>query len=114
MMSSQTINYNDSADNYGLIIHTTVGVQYDVPWQKVHELLIKAAKITKGVIADKEPFVLEQGFEDLYPKYQINAYIKDVTSYSTINSDLHANIQVVFNEAKVNLQTPFVVSQEKG
>ena len=113
MMSSQTINYNDSADNYGLIIHTTVGVQYDVPWQKVHELLIKAAKMTDGVIADKEPFVLEQGFKDLYPNYQINAYIKDVTSYSRINSDLHANIQVVFNEAKVNLQTPFVVSQEK-
>jgi len=113
MMSSQTVNYNDSADNYGLIIHTTVGVQYNVPWQQVHELLIKAAKMTEGVIADKEPFVLEQGFTDLYPNYQINAYIKDISSYSRINSDLHSNIQIVFNEAKVNLETPFVVSQEK-
>ncbi len=113
MMSSQTINYNESADNYGLIIHTTVGIQYDVPWQQVHELLIKAAKMTNGVITEKEPFILEQGFTDLYPNYQVNAYIKDISSYSRINSDLHANIQSVFNEAKINLQTPFVVTQEK-
>ncbi len=113
MMSSQTINYNTSADNYGLIIHTIVGIQYDVPWQKVHELLIKAAKMTEGVIEEKEPFVLEQGFKDLYPNYQINAYIKDITAYSRIYSDLHSNIQSVFSEAGINMQTPFVVSQEE-
>ncbi|MDR1730167.1 MAG: mechanosensitive ion channel family protein [Prevotellaceae bacterium] len=113
MLSSQTINYNTSADNYGLIIHTVVGVQYNTPWQKIHELLIKAAKMTDGVLTEKEPFVLELGFENLYPQYQINAYIKDITAYQKINSDLHSNIQTVFNEAGVNLQTPFVVSQEE-
>ncbi len=113
-MSSQTLNYNTSADNFGLIIHVTVGVQYNEPWQKVHELLIKAAKMTEGVLTDKEPFVLELGFENFSPQYQINAYIKDVTAYQKINSNLHSNIQVVFNEAGVDLQTPFVVSQEKA
>jgi len=111
MLSSHTTNYTASADNYGLIIHTSIGVGYNIPNTRVHELLIKAAKMTKGVLSDREPFVLDKKFEDLYQQYEINAYIMDVNEISRIYSDLHYNIQNVFIEAEIELQVPFVVSQ---
>ena len=40
IMSSHTTNYSVSARQYGLIIHSTVTIGYDVPWRQVHQLLI--------------------------------------------------------------------------
>jgi len=114
MLSSHTTNYTASADSYGLIIHTSIGVDYDVPNTKVHELLIKAARITEGILSDREPFVLDKKFEDLYQEYEINAYITDVKSISRIYSQLHHNIQNIFIEAGVDLKVPFVVSQNEN
>ena len=114
ILSSHTTNYTVSAKNYGLILHTSIGVGYEVPNNRVHELLIKAAKKTDGVLSDHEPFVLDKKFEDLYQLYEINAYIKDANSISRIYSDLHHNIQNVFIEAGIELRVPFVVSQVEG
>jgi len=114
VLSSHTTNYTASADNYGLIIHTSIGVGYDVPNERVHELLIKAARMTKGVLRDRDPFVLDKKFEDLYQLYEINAYIKDANAISRISSDLHHTIQNVFIEAGIELQVPFVVSQTES
>jgi small-conductance mechanosensitive channel len=111
MLSSHTTNYTASADNYGLIIHVKIGVGYSVPNTRVHELLIKAARMTEGVLNDREPFVLDKKFENLSQEYEINAYITEVNRISRIYSDLHYNIQNVFTEAGVELLTPFVVSQ---
>ena len=111
MLTTQTTNYSASANNYGLIIHTSIGVCYNVPNTKVHELLIKAALMTEGVLKDREPFVLDMKFEDLYQIYEINAYIKDVDAINKIYSGLHEHIQNLFIEAGIDLQIPFVVSQ---
>ena len=80
----------------------------------MHELLIKAARMTKGVLSDREPFVLDKKFEDLYQLYEINAYIKDANAISRISSDLHHTIQNVFIEEGIELQVPFVVSQTEA
>lgn len=110
MLSSQTTNYTASADSYGLIIHTSIGVSYSVPNKHVHELLIKAARMTEGVLKDREPFVLDKKFEDLYQEYEINAYITNVNAINKIYSALHYHIQNTFIEAGIELQVPFVVS----
>lgn len=88
IMSSHTVNYSASARTYGLIIHVEVSIGYDVPWRKVHALLLKAAKATSGVMADPEPFVLETELRDWYPVYQINAYIKEADQLTQIYSNL--------------------------
>ena len=111
MMSAKSINYTTSAENYGLILHTTVGVDYNTPFQQVHELLIKAGKMTNGVLPDKEPFVLETKFNDADTNYQINVYVADADAMPEILSDLHSNIQIVFKEADIDLSTPLLVSQ---
>lgn len=106
IMSSHTVNYSASARQFGLIIHTTVTIGYDVPWRLVNKLLIDAALNTPGVLDDPRPFVLETGLADYYPCYQINAYIKDADQMGPISSDLHQNIQDFFNEAGVEIMSP--------
>ncbi|MDE6513898.1 MAG: mechanosensitive ion channel family protein, partial [Muribaculaceae bacterium] len=114
IMSSHTVNYSASARQFGLIIHTTVTIGYDAPWRQVHQLLINAARITPGVLADPKPFVLETELQDYYPCYQINAYIKDADRLGDIMSALHQNIQDTFNEAGVEIMSPHYFAQRDG
>lgn len=106
IMSSNTVNYSQSAKEYGLIIHTSVSFGYEVPWKQVHELLIEAAKSTPGVIQHPKPFVLEIELHDYYTIYQINAYIKNADKLAQIYSDLHQQIQDKSNEAGIELMSP--------
>ncbi len=114
IMSSHTTNYSASARQYGLIIHSTVTIGYDVPWRQVHQLLINAARQTTGVLPEPKPFVLETELSDYYPCYQINAYIKDADKLGDIYSDLHQNIQDVFNEAGVEIMSPHYFAKRDG
>lgn len=114
IMSSHTVNYSASARQYGLIIHTTVTIGYDVPWRLINQLLINAALNTPGVLEDPRPFVLETGLEDYYPCYQINAYISDADRIAQIMSDLHQNIQDFFNDAGVEIMSPHYYAGRDG
>lgn len=114
VMSSHTVNYSTSARDYGLIIHSEVSIGYDVPWRKVHQLLIDAALNTPGVIDDPRPFVLETSLSDWYPVYQINAYIKEADKMLKIYSYLHQNIQDYFNEAGIEIMSPHYIATRDG
>lgn len=114
IMSSHTVNYSESARNYGLIIHTSVSFAYDTPWRTVHDLLINAALRTPGVLHNPKPFVLETELQDYYPCYQINAYIKNADIIPDIMSDLMQNIQDLFNEAGIELMTPHYYANRNG
>lgn len=104
--TSDTVNYSASARQYGLIIHTMLTMGYDVPWRKVHQLLIDAALKTTGVLEHPAPFVLETELNDNYMCYQINAYIKEADDMPVIMSDLLQNVQDYFNEAGIELFAP--------
>ncbi len=114
IMSSNTVNYSQSAKEYGLIIHTSVSFGYEVPWKQVHELLIEAAKSTPGVIQHPKPFVLEIELHDYYTIYQINAYIKNADKLAQIYSDLHQQIQDKSNEAGIELMSPLYFAHREA
>lgn len=102
ILSSYTINYSNAArENNGLVLHTTVTIGYDVPWKKVHELLINAATKTEHIQKKPSPFVLQTSLDDFYVSYQLNAYTKSTNRMARIYSDIHQNIQDAFNEAGV-------------
>ncbi|MDR1556431.1 MAG: mechanosensitive ion channel family protein [Tannerellaceae bacterium] len=114
IMSSHTTNYSASAREYGLIIHTNVGFGYEVPWQQVHQLLIRAATETPGVESQPKPFVLETALADSYPIYQINAYVKEADRLSQIYSDLNQRIHDLSHEAGLELLLPHYYAQRDG
>lgn len=110
IMSSHTVNFSQSARDYGLIIHSEVSIGYDIPWRKTHQLLIEAALNTPGVVDDPRPFVLETSLQDYYPVYQVNAYIKDANQLAQVYSDLHQNIQDRFNEEGIEIMSPHYIA----
>ena len=114
IMSSQSINYTNSAREYGLILHTEVSIGYDVPWRTVHRLLIDAALNTPGILNDPRPFVLETSLSDWYPVYQLNAYTREAQRMAAIYSELHQNIQDRFNEEGVEILSPQYVATRDG
>lgn len=114
VMSSHTVNFSQSAREYGLIIHSEVSIGYDVPWRKVNKLLIEAALNTPGVVDDPRPFVLSTSLNDWYPVYQVNAYIKDADKLAQIYSDLHQNIQDRFCEEGVEIMSPHYMAMRDG
>ncbi|MCH5226925.1 MAG: mechanosensitive ion channel family protein [Muribaculaceae bacterium] len=114
IMSSQSINYSRSANEFGLILHAEVTIGYDVPWRLVHRMLIDAALRTKGILHEPHPFVLETGLNDWYPVYQINAYTRDAQRMAAIYSDLFQNIQDRFNEEGVEIMSPTYIAARDG
>ncbi|MCD8739681.1 mechanosensitive ion channel family protein [Mucilaginibacter roseus] len=106
VMSNHTVNYSSDATHKGLIIHTTVTCGYDVPWRQVHQLLIDAALRTHLLEKEPTPYVFQTSLDDFYVSYRINAFTKLPNKQAAIYSDLHANIQDVFNEAGIELMSP--------
>ncbi len=116
ILSGHTINYTTSAKENGLILHTGVTIGYDAPWKQVHELLIKAALATKGIMQDEnhKPFVLQTSLDDFYVAYQINAFTDQSNHMAGIYSELHQNIQDFFNEGGVEILSPHYRSARDG
>lgn len=107
VLSSHIINFSTSAmQPPPLILHTSLTIGYDAPWQKVHELLIAAAKQTTHILETPEPFVLQTSLDDFYVRYEINAYTGAPNKMAVIYSELHQHIQDQFNEAGLEIMSP--------
>ncbi|WP_165022239.1 mechanosensitive ion channel family protein [Dysgonomonas sp. ZJ279] len=109
VMSSQTVNYSFSAKEYGLILYTPVTIGYDVPWQKVHELLLEVAQRTDNLSKKQKPFILQTALNDFYVEYQLNVYIKEANMMPKVYSDIRQNVQNVFAEAGVEVMSPHYI-----
>lgn len=114
VLANHIINYSSSAEGDGLILHAGVTIGYDAPWQKVHELLVRAAERTGGIEKEPRPFVLQTGLDDFYVKYELNAYTKTPNDMARIYSELHANIQDSFNEGGVEIMSPHYAAVRDG
>ena len=114
ILSGHTINYTTSSQDLGLIIYTTVTIGYDVPWKEVQQALIDAALRVPLVLKIPAPFVLQTSLDDFYVSYQLNAYINEVNKQARIYSDLHQNIQDVFNERGIEILSPHYKALRDG
>lgn len=107
-------NYSALASRQGLILHPTVTIGYDVPWRKVHELLLGAAAKTKDVEKDPAPFVWQTALNDFFVSYQLNAYTHRADRMMGIYAELHQNIQDAFNQAGVEILSPHYYQLRDG
>ena len=103
VLAANAVNYSSNADMLGLILNTKVTMGYHVPWKKNEELLIKAALKTRSVEHIPVPFVFQLELGEFYATYQLNAYTKEPNEMDTIYSELHKNIQIMYNEAGIDL-----------
>lgn len=106
ILSASVVNYSTSAADKGVIFHTTITIGYDVPWPKVHSMMIEAALRCEYVLRDPAPFVLQTSLDDFYVSYQLCVYTHNPEYQATIYSQMHLNIQDVFNENDIEIMSP--------
>jgi small-conductance mechanosensitive channel len=106
ILASEVTNYSKPAREGRLILHTEVGIGYEVPWRQVEVMLIEAARRTPGVLGAPPPFVLQRALGDFAVTYQINAYSDRAEGMQDVYANLHRNILDEFNEHGVQIMTP--------
>jgi small-conductance mechanosensitive channel len=106
IMSGMVVNYSSQARESGIRLHTSITIGYDVPWPRVHELLLAAAAATEHIETETPPFVLQTALSDNYVEYELNATTKRASLRPQIYSDLHANILDAFHTAGVEVTSP--------
>ena len=117
VFTSQIINYTAAEldpNQAPLILHTTITLGYDVPWRKVHQVLIDAAKSTTHLLSEPEPFVLQTSLDDFYVSYELNAFTQNPSIMARIYSELHQNIQDKCNEAGIEILSPHYSAVRDG
>lgn len=106
ILNSKVVNYSSLAAKHGLILHTRVGIGYEVAWRKVEAMLLASAARTQGLLPSPAPFVLQRQLGDFAVNYELNVYCADARATEALYSALHRNILDVFNENCVQIMTP--------
>jgi small-conductance mechanosensitive channel len=106
ILNTEVTNYSTLARAQGVILHTSVGIGYEVPWRQVEGLLLLAAERTSGLEKQPPPFVLQTALGDFAVSYQLNVYCREPQGMASFYDALHRNIQDVFNEYGVQIMTP--------
>jgi small-conductance mechanosensitive channel len=118
IITSNVINYSslarDTRDETGLILHTTITLGYDIPWEKVHKALIEAAYATPDILPSPPPFVLQTALNDFNISYELNAYTDRSEIMPAIYSALHQNIQDKCNEVGIEILSPNYLAMRDG
>lgn len=104
VLASSVVNFSTVVhERKAVILHTTVTMGYDVPWREVHRCLIEAALRSEYILKKPEPFVLQTSLDDFYVSYELCAYTRQPEKQAAAYSQLHQNIQDVFNENGIEL-----------
>jgi small-conductance mechanosensitive channel len=108
ILGSTTKNYSRAVQGAGYVLDTSITIGYDTAWRQVHALLQEAAQRTPGVLADPKPQVFQTALSDWYPVYRlvVQAIAEGPMHRAIVLSNLHANIQDVFNEYGVQIMSP--------
>jgi len=114
VMNSHTTNYSTDCTKKGLIIYTEFALGYDIDWEKVHEVAIKAALNIPEIKKNPKPFVFQLRLDDFYVTYQINAYINNANRQDFIYSDLRRELIKEFNAAGIELLSPHFMAHRGG
>lgn len=97
-----------------LVVHTAIGLGYDIDWRKVHELLKNAALNTEYIESDPEPFVLQKSLDDYSVSYEINAHTKRPDRLPVIYSELNRHILNEFSREQIEIMSPSYTSVRNG
>jgi len=107
-LQNTTRNYSRAISGSGFVVNTAVTIGYSTPWRQVHAMLEEAARRTPDIARDPAPFVRQTALSDFYVEYRLVAYapIEHAAHRIDMLSQLHGNIQDVFNEHGVQIMSP--------
>jgi small-conductance mechanosensitive channel len=110
-LGGRVVNYSAAAQRpEGLGLRVTAGIGYDVDWRQVHELMKGAAADTENIVAEPEPFVVQNSLNDFAVEYILVASTREPKRVLRTQSELRRNVLDRFNAAGVEIMTPDVAA----
>ena len=106
-------NYSYTEENK-IILHSTITLGYDIPWQTAEKLLLAAARNTPFIEKDPVPYVFQKSLDDYYVSYELNVYTSQSKKMPLIYSEMHKNILDIFNDAGVEILSPAYMAARDG
>lgn len=113
ILTGTIVNYTNEKHE-PVILHTTITLGYDLPWETAEALLQQAAFNTIHILKEPKPFVLQTSLDDYYVSYELNVYTLESKKIPFIYSEVHKNILNAFNEAGVEILSPGYVAARDG
>ena len=112
VVANTTRNFSRTVPGRGFVLQVTATIGYSTPWRQVHAMLLEAARRTKGILNQPPPYVIQSALSDFYVEYKLVAYAgpEAPAQRALAISELHANIQDVFNEYGVQIMSPHYLS----
>jgi small-conductance mechanosensitive channel len=116
LVGMTAVNYTRLANDQGSVASTAVTIGYDAPWRQVHSMLLLAASRSAGVCQQPPPRVLQRSLGDFYVEYRLLVHLLPLErpeERPVVLSELHAQIQDVFNENGVQIMSPHFMMQPR-
>jgi small-conductance mechanosensitive channel len=116
VLGNTSRNYSRTVDGTGFVIDTTVTIGYDTPWRQVDAMLKEASRRVECIAETPPPRVIQTALGDFYVEYRLVAYSRREKPQTRAEalSQLHANIQDVFNEYGVQIMSPHYEADPSG
>ena len=114
ILNNHIQNFSSIGEGKHFIFNTSITIGYDVPWEKVHVLMIGACENVQDVLTDPAPFVLQRSLDDYAVCYELNCSLSNADRMEYVESDLHKNIQERFNEAEIEILSPKYTAHRDG
>lgn len=101
-------NFSRLVKDGRFMIHIMVTIGYSTPWRQVHAMLMEGAARSQGVATDPAPYVVQTALSDFYVEYRLCAQSNRnaPARRAEVISQLHSNVQDVFNENGVQIMSP--------
>lgn len=108
VIGASVVNYSFSRREIRqpVAIATTITIGYDVPWRRVHALMLAAAGSVAGLTDEVAPFVLQTSLNDFHISYELTAFVRAPDTYRQTLSDVLAALQDQFAAADVEILSP--------
>ncbi len=94
-------------------IEVTMGIGYDVPADRVLDLLKNGAKGTSRIVKDPKPQAMVTDFKDYAIQYLLRAFTDDVDRYFQTKSTLMQNLQELFYTEGIEIMTPWQIMRRE-
>ncbi|NET32740.1 MAG: mechanosensitive ion channel family protein [Cyanothece sp. SIO1E1] len=116
ILNGQIVNFSalGRETDTPLILHTTITLGYDIPWQQVHQVLTAAARSTQFILQEPAPFIWQTSLDDFYVSYELNAYTDKSESMAAIYAELHQHIQDHCHQAGIEIMSPHYSAVRDG
>jgi small-conductance mechanosensitive channel len=107
-------NLKDGENTPPPIVSLLVSISYEIPWQKVYNILLETAQTTNHVLEEPPPEVIHHALHQDHVVYELSVYTNNFGEDESILSDLRRGIHERCYTQGIPLVIPRAIALQNG